>query len=281
MPEPDPPATPIMKGMEHYDRVNQFLLTPFFLDRRAPSLDRLAEPGWQVIEPQMRDGDQLSRISDVHEALAEQVRTTASTGDRVVNIGADCCQTIAVMAGLRRAGLDPVLVWLDAHGDFNTWETSPSGFVGGMPLAMLVGRGDQRLLERLALGPMPETDVVLSDARDLDPEERVALQGSRVSHVARVDELLAQIPTGRPLYVHLDVDIIDADDAPAMLYPVRGGPTAAALARIASSIRERGQLAAVSVTAWELDQDEKRTTERACMQVLNAFIAAPAINGLA
>jgi arginase len=270
-----------MKGMEHYDRVNQFLLTPFFLDRRASSLERLAAPRWRVIEPLMRDGDQLSRMGDVHDALAKQVRETAATGDRVVNIGADCCQTIAVMAGLRRTGLDPVLVWLDAHGDFNTWETSPSGFVGGMPLAMLVGRGDQRLLERLALPPMPETDVVLSDARDLDPEERIALQGSRVSHVTRVDELLARIPAGRPLYVHLDVDILDADEAPAMLYPVRGGPSAAGLARVASSIRESGRLVAVSVTAWELDRDPDRVTERACLQVLNALIAPPGDQGLA
>ena len=60
-------------------------------------------------------------------------------------------------------------MWLVSHGDFNTWETTPSGFLGGMPLAMLTGRGDQRMLEAVGLDPLADNQVWLSDARDLDP----------------------------------------------------------------------------------------------------------------
>lgn len=211
----------------------------------------------------------MARIGDVHEALAGAV---AAAGRAVASVGADCCQSIAVMAGLRRAGIDPVLVWLDAHGDFNTWDTSPSGFVGGMPLAMLTGRGDQRLLERLALSPVTDTDVFLCDARDLDPGERAALEASRVTRISHVDDLVARLPLERPLYVHLDMDVIDAAEAPAMLYPVAGGPGVGALTRAAAALRATGRIAAVSVTTWDLESDGDGATGRACGGIFDTLV---------
>ena len=76
------------------------------------------------------------------------------------------------MAGLQAAGLSPVLVWLDGHGDFNIPETSPSGFLGGMPLAMMVGRGDPAFGRSVGLTPISEQDVWLVGARDIDPPEQ-------------------------------------------------------------------------------------------------------------
>lgn len=253
--------------------VNQFILSPFFLDQRAAPMDRLAMPGWIVNTPPLEGDGTTARMGAVHRPLADLVERAVRGGHRPISIGGDCCQTLAVMAGLRRAGVDPALVWLDAHGDFNTWDTSPSGFIGGMPLAMHVGRGDLTLLQQLALSPMSETDVVLSDARDLDPDERVSLEGSAVAHVGRIEDLLARIPDTRPIYVHFDVDIVDAGEAPAMLYPVSGGPTVATMTDVARRIRATDRLAAVSVTVWALDRDHDRRTERACLSVLDALVA--------
>lgn len=252
--------------------MNQFILSPFALDARVPLLDRLARPGWVVNAPTLSGDDTMARMGGVHTALADLVERAVKHGQRPVTIGADCCQSLAVRAGLRRAGLDPIVVWFDAHGDFNTWETSPSGFIAGMSLAMHVGRGDQRLLDGLALTPMPEADVILSDARDLDPAEGVALRGSNVAHVTRVEDLAAHVPGGRPIYVHLDVDVIDAADAPAMHYSVRGGPSLAALLDAAARLHATGRVAAVSVTTWDLARDDDRTTERVCLRVLDALI---------
>jgi arginase len=253
--------------------MNQFILSPFSLDQRATVMDRLATPEWIVNMPALDGDGTTARMGAVHRPLAELVERAVIGGRRPVSIGGDCCQTLPVMAGLRRAGVDPILVWLDAHGDFNTWDTSPSGFIGGMPLAMHVGRGDLTLLEQLALAPMSETDVVLSDARDLDPQERISLAGSGVAHVGRIEDLLTRIPDTRPIYVHFDVDIIDAREAPAMSYPVTGGPTVATLTDVARRIRASDRLAAVSVTVWALDRDQDRQTERACMGVLDALVA--------
>ncbi len=251
---------------------NQFLLSPFALDAREASMDRLARPEWIINASALEGENAMARMGSVQRGLADLVERAIAHGHRPVSIGGDCCQTIAMMAGLRRAGIDPAIVWLDAHGDFNTWDTSPSGFIGGMPLAMLVGRGELTLLDQLGLQPMAEHDVILCDARDLDPGERVSLESSSVTHVARAEDLSAHIPGDRPLYVHFDVDIIDADEAPAMLYPVTGGPTVAAMTELARRLRETNRVAAVSVTVWSLDRDHDRRTEQACMSVLDALV---------
>jgi arginase len=94
-----------------------------------------------------------------------------------------------------------------------------------------------------------------------------------VTHVTRAEDLLAHLPADKPLYVHFDVDILDADEAPAMPYPVKGGPTIAVMKDVARRIHETNRLAAVSVTVWALDRDRDRNTERACLSVLSALAA--------
>ena len=163
-----------------------------------------------------------------------------------------------------------MLVWLDAHGDFNTPETTPSGFIGGMPLAMLVGRGPSWLRDHVDLPPLREADVVLSDARDLDPEEGVNLRASRVAIVG-VEEIPGRIPAGRPVYVHFDTDILDPGEAPAMMYSVPGGSTVAALTQMAEALHRSHQVVAVSMTTWALDRDVDGRSERACLAVLDAL----------
>ncbi len=132
---------------------NQFVLSPFSLDEPFDAAERLARPEWIINKPALQGEQQLARISAVHRPLADIVADTARAGRRPVSLAGDCCAAIAVLAGLQRAKVNPTLLWLDAHGDFNTRETSPSGFIGGMPLAMIAGRGDQTLVQAVALTP--------------------------------------------------------------------------------------------------------------------------------
>jgi arginase len=184
----------------------------------------------------------------------------------------DCCTTIGVAAGLQRAGVHPTLVWLDAHGDFNTPETTPSGFIGGMPLAMLVGRGDQTLVEAAGMTPLAETAVYLSDARDLDPGEGEAVQRSAVHHVADLSTLPQQLPERDPLWVHLDVDVLDPGDAPAVAYPAPKGPSLEHVEAILGKLAATGRIVAVSVTAWDFGKDGDGRTERACRRLISALL---------
>ena len=150
---------------------NQMILTPFFLDELLPGLESLAESDWLINKPLLPGGETQQRLSALHMSLADFTQQSLLNAKRPVSIAGDCCTTIGVLAGLQRAGLDPVLIWFDAHGDFNTWQTTPSGFLGGMPLAMLVGRGEQTMPMAVDLKPLAEDRVILTDARDLDPAE--------------------------------------------------------------------------------------------------------------
>ncbi|GAB4575263.1 MAG: hypothetical protein Kow0077_25910 [Anaerolineae bacterium] len=195
---------------------------------------------WVDIVPDFGYG--IDPVVAVNVALAQAI---LDHPDRVPIIFAgDCVSALGAMKGLERHR--PAVVWFDAHGDFNTPQTTPSGFLGGMPLAMLVGRGDMRYMQGVELAPIPESDVIITDARDLDPMESIALRDSAVTHLMKIEELLTAPLPDRPLYIHLDLDVIDAADMPGMSYPALEGPTAdeveAALARVVRDGRPVGIL---------------------------------------
>lgn len=247
--------------------------TPFFLDRPVPRLAELADVHWFVNEPQLPDGDEQARLSAIHRPLADFTFECARAGHRSANIVGDCCSTIGVLAGLQRAGVEPTLIWLDAHGDFNTHATSPSCFLGGMPLAMIAGRGDLTMPCAVGLHPLREDRIVLTDARDLDPEEALAVAGSAVRHVADFNEMAnMQLPDG-PLYIHFDSDVITSDEAPAQNYPVSGGPPADLVKGVLARIAKTGQVAAISMSAWNPDMDKEGRTETICLEAFRAMLA--------
>lgn len=250
---------------------NRFIVSPFFIDQALPPLEHFAQPDWHLNKPVFEDQNRFNRMTKINDGIAQFVTATCQHNERPVSLVGDCCTTIGVLAGLQRAGVHPDLLWLDAHGDFNTDETSPSGFIGGMPLAMIVGRGDQTLTHAAGLTPLPEANVILANARDLDPEERKALQKSGVHHVTNVEALPTQL-TAAPLYVHLDVDVLDSQEAPAMLYPVPNGPSLAKLSSVLQALAQTRKLVAVSMTVWDFAQDHNKKTEQACMQLLQALL---------
>jgi len=251
---------------------NRMILTPFFLDEFLPGLEPLATSGWQINKPDLLGADIQHRLSAIHQALANFATETTENNERPVSIAGDCCTAIGMMAGLRRAGVQPILIWFDAHGDFNTWDTTPSGFLGGMPLAMLVGRGEQTMLDTLGLSPLAENMVVLSDARDLDPGEQKLIEASDINHLPDVNGLFDYpLPNG-PIYVHLDTDIVNPKEAPAMNYPATGGPPSSDLIRIFEYLFQSGNLAAVSVSTWNPALDIDGQSRKVCMQMINALL---------
>jgi len=148
-----------------------YILTPYFLDEVKEELLELARNSWKIVKIDLGPGKKQERMVQIYSALRDSVAQEVRAGTVPVGVAGDCCSTIGFLAGLQAAGLDPTLIWFDAHGDFNTWETTPSGFLGGMPLAMLVGRGEQLMPQGVGLKILPEDKVVLTDARDLDPGE--------------------------------------------------------------------------------------------------------------
>ena len=250
---------------------NRFIVSPFFIDKDLPPLEHFAHPDWLINKPLFESQDRFSRMSKISDGIAQFVTSTCEHGERPVSLAGDCCTAIGVLAGLQRAGIHPQLLWLDAHGDFNTYETSPSGFIGGMPLAMIIGRGDQTLVRDAGLTPLPESDVILADARDLDPEESKAVKNSGIRHVKKIEELPQHLTTAA-LYIHLDGDVLDPQDAPAMLYPAPHGSSLKKLCTVLQTLTQTRNIVAVSMTAWDFAQDVDKKTEKSCMQLLGALI---------
>lgn len=249
------------------------LLTPYYIEKEVPGLRALAGEGWWVNDPAgLPAGTAQEQMLSFYKPLRDRVAATVRAGDRPVSIAGDCCTSLAVLAGLQQAGIAPHLIWLDAHGDFNTWETTPSGFLGGMPLAMMVGRGEQTLPAGLGMETLTETRVILSDARDLDPGEADNLAASQVQHVPDVADLLAiDLPAG-PLYIHFDTDVLDPADAPAMNYPTPGGPSVATMQQVFKRLAETGRVVAVSMSAWNPALAGAGRTDKVCFGLLEILI---------
>lgn len=252
---------------------NHFILTPYFIDEPTPGLMQAAGPDWHIHDPGLPEGSKQERLAALYPGLTAWVAETTRAGNRPISLAGDCVTSIAVLAGLQQAGIDPLLVWFDAHGDFNTWETTPSGFLGGMPLAMLTGRGEQTICESVGLHPLPENQVILTDARDLDPGEREAVKHSNIVHLQSPASLASFAPADRPVWVHFDTDILRPEDAPAMNYLAPGGPSLAVIEEVFSRLAQTGKVAAVSVSAWNPEMDPDRKTEQTCMVLMERLLA--------
>jgi arginase len=248
---------------------SRWLVTPFYFEHPEPALFSAAPDGAAKNAPTGIADRAPESMARLHRPIAHFVEEALSTGMRPISLAGDCCAAIPVLAGLRAAGIDPTVIWIDAHGDFNTPETSPSQFLGGMPLAMMVGHGPQWMCEAVGLTPLPEEKVWLIDGRDLDPLERDALDASQVNRAKVTD--LATLTFDGPLHVHIDLDVIDATEAPGFNYPVPGGPSAAETAAACADLAARGNIRAISISGWTEALDPSGSTGAACRRVLLAL----------
>ncbi len=197
-------------------------LVPYHLDERLADLDVVQAPD-TTITAELPAGDPWKRMAVLYDWLASSVADTVRRGGHPVVISGDCTTSIGTVAGLQRAGLDPGIVWFDAHGDVQTLETTASGYLGGMPLRVLTGYRPELIAESLGLDPIPEERVLLVDARDLDPPEVDYLAGSAISRCA-IEEVSADVLPEGPLYLHVDFDVVDPTELPGLRFPAPDGP---------------------------------------------------------
>jgi arginase len=196
----------------------------------------VAVPRAEVAEVGDGHAKYLEAIVGVAGEVASAVEAAQRAGDLVVVLGGDHSLALGVFAGLARASGRGAAIWLDAHADCNTPETSLTGNVHGMPLAVALGWGDERFA--VAGGPpapwIDEERSVIIGARDLDPQERVRLRASEVAvhtmteidrhGMERVVRSAIERVQGAPfVHVSLDLDVVDPQWAPGVGTPVRGG----------------------------------------------------------
>jgi arginase len=225
--------------------------------RRRGLLDRLRQSGLELrddgdlaIEPAYRsDPDRRAKnraltVAYLPRAVA-MVAAAVTGGERLLVLGGDCCAHAGAMAGLRRAHPERrlAIAWFDAHGDFNTPDTTPSGNVWGMPFAMLCGRGPDDLVGACDGPTVEERHAALIGGQVLDETESRMLAASPVAQfgagmlrtpagmaaLGAWAETVARAVDG--LYIAIDHDVLDADEvAWAVTMPEPAGlPLATAL----------------------------------------------------
>ena len=177
-----------------------------------------------------------SEIIEVCQRVYEAGKEAIDEGAFPLFLGGDHSIAMGTIGGVSHAR-STGLIWMDAHGDFNTPETSPSGNVHGMPLAALLGDGDQGLVNIGRSGQKIDPDnVVLIGIRSLDEKEKERLKESGVTLYTMRDidekgistitnEILMKFIRMKHIHISLDMDIMDPVEAPGVGTPVLGGLT--------------------------------------------------------
>lgn len=272
-------------------KTHRKLIVPFLMGQRRQGLCRVQEIDslpWDIVDvPDLQEtaisdrNEQLRRMGLIYERLSKAVAEIASQGALPVSIAGDCVSSMGMLSGLQKAGKEPDrILWLDAHGDFHTWETTQTQYIGGMPLAMLVGRVDRRkgdhtdatlsFMRTVGFTPFPEDRIVLSDARDLDPGEITAVLASKIIR-CKIADISKYLLEGEKLYLHWDTDVIDAKaDMPALKYHVTSGPDCSEMRELFLSLRDQN-IVGVSVSAWHAEKDNDNKTATACLRLLQTL----------
>jgi arginase len=183
-------------------------------------------------------------LRDGREAIAAAgaaLEAALDGGAFPVLLASDCTIAIATLPALARREPDARVVWLDAHGDFNTPHTTASGYLGGMCLAAACGRWDG------GFGPgFDPRRVVLSDGRDLDAPEREEMERAQLAVVAPPN--VAAAVRGKRVFVHLDLDVLDPSEMP-FSFPAAGGMPLPALRTLLGELAGAAEIAGVEVTS--------------------------------
>jgi arginase len=226
----------------------------------------------------------LEAVRDVCEEVAEQAEAMISDGLFPIFLGGDHSIAIGTVSGVARNFERIGVIWLDAHADFNTPQTSPSGNIHGMPLSVLAGAGHPDLVAIGSEGASVRTeDVVIVGLRSVDLEERRLLTeaGIRVFTMKEVDAYGIASVVRRALkalshldrvHVSLDLDVLDPDVAPGVGTPVRGGLTYREAHLVMELINEAGIAASLDVVEVNPILDQKNGTAELAVELVASLM---------
>ncbi len=227
----------------------------------------------------------LAEVARVCGQAYRAGRDAVAQGLLPIFLGGDHSISAGTVAGISDS--EPVgLLWVDAHADFNTFETSPSGNLHGMPLAALLGRGAPELVDIGRPGPKIEPrDVVLIGLRDIDAEERVQLKASGilVFTMREIDELgvavvarqaIERLRHRSRLHLSLDMDVLDPSEAPGVGTPVVGGLSYREAHLLMEMLAETGAVGSVDVVEVNPMLDSSSSTAKLAVELLASLLGS-------
>lgn len=218
------------------------------------------------------------RLALANAHLGEIVAARIREGSVPVGLLANCSSLMGMLAGVQHSGpsnrpLRVGLVWIDAHGDFNTPETTLSGMLGGMPVAISAGLGLTRLRQVSGLDPaLPPSYITMAGVRDTDPLEQELLDRHRIEMISSAELIKPGIAIKQQMerlsgitdviYVHIDMDVLDPREVPGHSLNVPGGPTSLELASALTLMFSYPKVAALGIASTPYGEDDPEQLSR-------------------
>ena len=236
----------------------------------------------QVIEPAtMQWRAEVQTSFELMRAVADQVRAARAGGRFPLVLSGNCLSAVGVIAGL---GAGTGVIWIDAHGDFNTPQTTMSGFLDGMTLATATGRCWVELAHSIeGFVPVPDKAVVMLGVRDLDPGEAAALARSEIVRLTveatpnDIERVLHSIaPSLERFYLHLDLDALEPSEGRANGYAARGGFPIARLLELLTRIASHLPVQAFTIASYDPSYDDQG---KVCATAFDAAVNVLAQSG--
>jgi len=238
-------------------------------------VNEMINRGHEIISEKIQSihdfNEELQAISHINTLLKNSVTDARKNGYFPLILGGNCNVALGTLAAFDETKVG--VIWFDAHGDFNTPETTPSGFFDGMPLAIVTGQCYNDFWKKIGKNhPVQESHTLHVGVRDLDPEERESLERTEVSVITandikskvltqallpKLNELRSQVEN---VYLHIDIDVVDPLEAPGVDYKSPYGLTSTDVAQAILMISEKFRVIAAALTAYNPSHDENNKT---------------------
>ncbi len=219
-----------------------------------------------------------NRLSLANGELGKLVAGARRDGYLPIGLLANCSSLMGMLAGLQHSGpsgrpLRVGLVYIDAHGDYNTPETTLSGMLGGMPVAIAAGLCLTRLRLKAGLDPaLPQRHIIEACVRDTDPLEQDLLDRSEIEQLSVEDirtrseklhrEMKRLSEATDAIYIHVDMDVLDPREVPGHPLTVPGGPTSSELAAALAEMFRYEKVAALGIASTPFGDRDKTGVSR-------------------
>jgi arginase family enzyme len=245
----------------------------------AESFARVLAPEKHVRVPFNPRDRWLTAARESCRTLSDGITASLRAGALCGVLGGECTLVAGSLSGALAAEPDTVLVYVDAHADFNTLATTQSHYVSGMCLAHVCGRSIAPLLWPGAR-KIAEDHVALVGGRSLDAGERQNLERSRVTCVpfdaehAEIGPVVA-FARRRKVWLHVDVDVLDPAAMTAVVFPAAGGASVAALAELITQVVTVADVRGFEVCGYDPRQDERRRMPSLIADLFAVYARAP------
>lgn len=241
-----------------------------------PLLDKLDCEVVEVFQAELTEEEEQAygarfRMGLASNHTADHVASLIKRDIFPIGLLSNCNQLMGMLAGHQRVRgkYNPLrvgLVWMDAHGDFNTPETSLSGMTGGMPVAVSTGLCLHHIRRAAGLEPpLPMSYVTMVGLRDIDPAEQHLIDKHRLNQIT-VEDIKTQSPVIEQeierlasltdlIYVHIDLDVITSEEMPGHSTPAPMGPTSDELAKIVEIIFRHPKVTGLGLASYPGEKD--------------------------